>query len=398
MYAKVWNYLRGAVRFRCQSLAPERVLNLCAVHEIPFWDVKWETPEQFTLYTTREGALRLEEAAAECGAVLRRLEERGAPAALGRMRRRYVLWCALGLLLALYGYGSLFIWDFQVTGNDTVPTETILRTLEKYGVTLGSRSRIDQEDLRNHALMDLPDVVWLTVNIRGCTAHVQVVERQRPPHLYTDGEKTNVVAARDGLVTKVQALDGQAQVLAGTTVTAGQVLISGVVDSDRRGYRLLHGLGQVWARTWYEMSVSVPLTVQEKERETGAVTRLALDVGRKRIKIYGKGSMTGPDCDKMTVYHQARLPFGLTLPATLAVERTVRYAAAETERPEAEARAEGQEQLLRQLQAMLDAGEGQLLRHSFDAARQGKWLVVTLRAECEEQIGVSSPLSTDGAE
>ena len=92
MYAKVWNYLRGAVRVRCQSLAPERVLNLCAVHEIPFWDVKWETPEQFTLYTTREGALRLEEAAAECGAVLRRLEARGAPAALGRMRRRYVLW------------------------------------------------------------------------------------------------------------------------------------------------------------------------------------------------------------------------------------------------------------------------------------------------------------------
>ena len=176
------------------------------------------------------------------------------------------------------------------------------------------------------------------------------------------------------------------------------MLISGVVDSDRRGYRLLHGLGQVWARTWYEMSVSVPLTVQEKERETGAVTRLALDVGRKRIKIYGKGSMTGPDCDKMTVYHQARLPFGLTLPATLAVERTVRYAAAETERPEAEARAEGEAQLLRQLQAMLDAGEGHLLRHSFDAARQGKWLVVTLRAECEEQIGVSSPLSTDGAE
>ena len=219
-------------------------------------------------------------------------------------------------------------------------------------------------------------------------------------NIYIKRRKKRIVhqAHQIRLVTKVQALDGQAQVLAGTTVTAGQVLISGVVDSDRRGYRLLHGLGQVWARTWYEMSVSVPLTVQEKERETGAVTRLALDVGRKRIKIYGKGSMTGPDCDKMTVYHQARLPFGLTLPATLAVERTVRYAAAETERPEAEARAEGQEQLLRQLQAMLDAGEGHLLRHSFDAARQGKWLVVTLRAECEEQIGVSSPLSTDGAE
>lgn len=232
MYAKVWNYLRGAVRFRCQSLAPERVLNLCAVHEIPFWDVKWETPEQFTLYTTREGALRLEEAAAECGAVLRRLEERGAPAALGRMRRRYVLWCALGLLLALYGYGSLFIWDFQVTGNDTVPTEKILRALEHNGVAIGTRSlSFDQEELRNHVLLELGDISWLSVNVKGCTAHVQVVERRRPPEIVDRSRPANVVAARDGLVTKLEALDGRALVAAGAVVTRGQLLISGVSDS-----------------------------------------------------------------------------------------------------------------------------------------------------------------------
>ena len=288
--------------------------------------------------------------------------------------------------------GSTHIWAFQVTGNDTVPTETILRTLEKHGVALGARSRIDQEALRNQVLLELPDVVWLTVNMRGCTAHVQVVERQRPPHLYADGEIANVVAARDGLVTRIQALDGQAQVMAGSTVTAGQVLISGVVDSDQRGYRLLRGMGQVWARTWYELSVSVPLTVQEKGQETGAVTRMAVDIGRNRIKIYGKGSMTDPDCDKMTVYRTARLPFGLTLPVTLVTERTVCYAVNETERPVAAACAEGEAQLMTQLQAALEQTGGQLLHHRFDAVRQGTRLVVTLHAECEEQIGVSSPL------
>ena len=75
MYAKVWNYLRGTVLFQCQSPAPERVLNLCAAHEIPFWDVRWETEERFTLRTTREGAAQLEMVAAECGAALRRLRE-----------------------------------------------------------------------------------------------------------------------------------------------------------------------------------------------------------------------------------------------------------------------------------------------------------------------------------
>ena len=123
MYAKLWNYLRGSVLLRCQSAAPERVLNLCAVHEIPFWDVKWQTEECFTLRTTRQGARRLAQSAAETDARLERLEEQGAPLLLRRMRRRYVLIAALVLAAALYAYGSSFIWDFQVTGNDTVPTE-----------------------------------------------------------------------------------------------------------------------------------------------------------------------------------------------------------------------------------------------------------------------------------
>lgn len=392
MYRKVLNYLRGQVTVEVESAAPERVLNLCAAHGIPFWGLTWLSELRLRATIDRAELPRLRQVLTQTDAVLTVVRTKGAPEVWRQYRRRYVLLAAAGLLVLVMALGSTHIWAFQVTGNDTVPTETILRTLEKYGVALGARSRIRQEELRNHVLLELPDVVWLTVNMRGCTAHVQVVERQRPPHLYTDGEITNVVAARDGLVTSVQALDGEAQVMAGSTVTAGQVLISGVVDSDRRGYRLLHGMGQVWARTWYELSVSVPLTVREKGRETGAVTRLAVDVGRNRIKIYGKGSMTGPDCDKMTLYHQARLPFGLTLPVTLVTERTVRYAAGETERSLEEARAEGEAQLMAQLRTALAQRDGSLLHHRFDAVRQGTRLVVTLHAECEEQIGVSSPL------
>ena len=392
MYRKVLNYLRGQVTVEVESAAPERVLNLCAAHGIPFWGLTWLSELRLRAAIDRAELPRLREVLTRTDAVLTVVRTEGAPEVWRQYRRRYVLLAAALLLAAVLALGSTHIWAFQVTGNDTVPTETILRTLEKHGVALGARSRIDQEALRNQVLLELPDVVWLTVNMRGCTAHVQVVERQRPPHLYADGEIANVVAARDGLVTRIQALDGQAQVMAGSTVTAGQVLISGVVDSDQRGYRLLRGMGQVWARTWYELSVSVPLTVQEKGQETGAVTRMAVDIGRNRIKIYGKGSMTDPDCDKMTVYRTARLPFGLTLPVTLVTERTVRHAVNETERPVAAACAEGEAQLMTQLQAALEQTGGQLLHHRFDAVRQGTRLVVTLHAECEEQIGVSSPL------
>ena len=62
------------------------------------------------------------------------------------------------LTLVLMFGGNLVIWDFQVSGNDTVPTETILRALEDYGITVGSPGlHIDQETMRNHVLLALPD-------------------------------------------------------------------------------------------------------------------------------------------------------------------------------------------------------------------------------------------------
>lgn len=163
-------------------------------------------------------------------------------------------------------------------------------------------------------LLELGDISWLSVNVKGCTAHVQVVERKRPPEIVDRNARTNMVAARDGLVTRVEALDGKALVMAGSTVTKGQLLISGVADSKFGVVRFMQGRGRVYARTWYELSVRVPMTAVEKRGEGKTTTRVALDVGKQRIKIYGKGSMLGAGCDKIVTYHPLTLPFGLRLP------------------------------------------------------------------------------------
>ena len=97
------------------------------------------------------------------------------------------------------------------------------------------------------------------------------------------------------------------------------------------------------------------------------------------------------NCDKITEYRRLRLPFGVQTPVTLAVERTVRHTAYAGERPEAEARAEGERQLLAQLEQTIGE-DGRILRRETLGRRQGAYLLVTLRAECEEQIGADAPL------
>ncbi len=387
MYRKITNFLQGHVKVQVESPYPERIVNLCAVHEIPFWDLRWQDAISFHMCTTRKGLRRLRRVTEAIDCRLTQGREQGAPMLLGRLRKHYALLGGLAAFLILLFGGNFFIWDFRVTGNETVPTETILRSLEEYGITVGSPGMyIDQERMRNHVLLELPDLSWLVVNVKGCVAHVQVVERQRPPQILNDKEISNVVACRDGLVTKVEVLDGKGQVASGSTVIKGQILISGVADSAQTGLRLMHSLGEVWARTWYDLSALVPLVVEGQVTEEKTFTHVALDFGKQRIKLYAKGSMTQANCDKIIQYKPLTLPGGLRLPVTLVTERTSAYTTQPVRRTLEEAHAEGEALLLQLLEQQMTDG-GSVTQTRFAAAQQGDYLLVTLTAECLEQIG-----------
>ncbi len=391
MYRKTEHFLHGQVCLHVESPMPERIINLCGAHHIPFWDLQWLGEDAFTVTTTLAGwrALRQVTQEVNCRLTLRR--KSGAPELLRRVKRRYALLLSAAVALVLLLHGSTYLWAIEVTGNETVPTEKILRALEKEGVAVGTRGLgIDQEILRNHVLLELPDISWLAVNISGCTAHVQVVERHAPPEILSHNEPMNVVARRPGLITKIEALDGQAQVLQGATVTEGQLLISGVVDSPRTGVRMLRGMGKVEARTWYDLSVKVPMTLQQPI-ETRKTRRFALIFGKQRINIFSRGSVLGASCDKISKNMPIRAPFGFRLPITVQSETFLRHDMAESTRTRQAAQAEGEAALLAMLHAEL-AGRGQVVSTRFSAAESGGYLTVTLRAECLEDIGVNVPL------
>lgn len=154
-------------------------------------------------------------------------------------------------------------------------------------------------------------------------------------------------------------------------------------------------MGRVWARTWYELTAQVPLTVRQRGAPLSSRTRYALDIGKKRIKLYGKGSTLGGDCDKITQYRPVCLPWGLRLPITLAAETVTAYGpSTDVPRSAGEARQEGEALLRRQLEELLgDTGTAENVR--IDAVEQGSWLLVTLRAECLEEIGREVPLTKE---
>ena len=219
MMRRIVNLLKGEVTGRVESGFPERVLNLCAEYGIVFWDLAWLSPVEFTFTLNRRDWKRLRRLTRRIDCELTAVRWRGTPFFVGRLRRRYALWVTLGLLMTALFFSSFYIWDFTIEGNETVSEEEILRALEKYGVGFGTYGYdVDSFELRNYLLLELPELSYIAVNVKGCRAYVQVRERVPAPEIVSKREPGNTVAAKDALITAVEPWDGEKQVLPGTTV------------------------------------------------------------------------------------------------------------------------------------------------------------------------------------
>lgn len=397
MLKELINRVRGQVWLRVTCSYPERVLNLCSARKLAFWDLEWEGAETFTCRMSRGDHRILSRAAEKLDCTIEIVRREGAPYTLAKLRHRQALAVGIAACGAAVLIGSFFVWDIQIAGNETVPREVILRSLENNGVHRGCFGfALNGEDIRNHVLLEIPELLWITVNVSGCRAYVEVRERVEAPEPVDEREPTNVVARRDGLILDIQAMDGVRCVLPGTSVEAGELLISGVEDTETVGARVLTGMGKVEARTWYTLSTVMPLTVAEKQYTGEEKQGYSLVFGTNRVKFFLNSSIGTGNYDKITERTQWSL-FGLPLPVTFVKETFRFYETVPAEVSAAQAESRGEAILTDYLHTLVDP-YGTVSSTLCTSRREGDGLLVTLTAECVEEIGRAVPIYTDPTE
>ena len=351
MLKELINRARGQVWLRVTCPYPERVLNLCSARKLAFWDLEWEGTETFTCRMSRGDHRILSRAAEKLDCTIEIVRREGAPYTLAKLRHRQALAVGIAACGAAVLIGSFFVWDIQIAGNETVPREVILRSLENNGVHRGCFGfALNGEDIRNHVLLEIPELLWITVNVSGCRAYVEVRERVEAPEPVDEREPTNVVARRDGLILDIQAMDGGRCVL---PVEAGELLISGGEDTETVGARVLTGMGKVEARTWYTLSTVMPLTVAEKQYTGEEKQGYSLVFGTNRVKFFLNSSIGTGNYDKITERTQWSL-FGLPLPVTFVKETFRFYETVPAEVSAAQAESRGEAILTDYLHTLVD--------------------------------------------
>ncbi len=197
---------------------------------------------------------------------LRILERRGLPSFLYRHRKRAGL--AIGSLLALLliAFSQRFLWDIRIHGNEQMTDSEVLAELNACGLTVGRfLPAMEVREMENLVLLHSDRISWISIGFRGTVAEVQIVEHKTPAESPEGRLPANLVAASDGQIEVLELYRGNAMVKVGQAVRKGDLLVSGLYDSNLYGYRYTRASGKVLARTEHIFVVEIPLSYEEKQ-------------------------------------------------------------------------------------------------------------------------------------
>lgn len=392
---KLINLLRGYVEIEVTGAFPERLLNLCAQNRLQFWRLCWLDETSFTFRVALHDRKRLDELAQRAMCELSERGRRGAAVvAEGIVTRRWGFLLGLGVCLLAVSFLSRFLLVVEVTGNETVPTAVILAQLQRVGVRPGAYGpAIAQREAANAALLGLPELSYMAINIYGTRAEVVVHEAEKKPEVLDENTPADVVSTADGVIEDIHTDTGRAMFQDGDIVAKGEVLISGTMDLEGPvggtvdlGYLVVRAAGSVTARTWRTLEETIPLTVAVKEYTGEEHTGHSIKFLWFYLDFFENSSISQGRYDKIAKTEELAL-FGRPMPAALTTITWREYTLREEPVDPDEAAARLEEILLGRLEALMEARKGEALRTDFVTRQENGRLTVTLLAECREEIG-----------
>ncbi len=318
------------------------------------------------------------------------LHRGGLPALFLRFVRRPAL--VLGTLAALLVLimGNLVLWDIEITGNEKLEKSEIEAALAEAGLRRGMLlPRLDEDQISLAVRQGDTRISYVSVNVTGTVASVQIREAEQVPPP-PSSMPANLVAKRDGVVLMPLIFEGECLVSAGDAVRAGQILASGVLDTENNGIRFTRAAGQVMARTEEVFTVEVPFEYMEKAY-TGRVFRevdfLFFSCRGKLFKTTGK--MTG-SCD--IIESEGWLNAGArTLPVGLALAEYREYTLVTARRSATEALSLAQDTLAARL--LENSTSRTLLEKTVETVVSETGVVLICTAVFEEDIATVSEFS-----
>ena len=336
----IFQFLEGSKKISCQREHADFILDILTRESMHYRDLRREEDGSITFSLPDRDERRLAVLSASRENAYRITAQKSLMLALQKRRRRIGLLIGLAICLASLYISTLFVWNIKIISPDAVNEAEIIALLEDADFHIGSFiPACDFEKTALEVLIHTDTVSFLSINMTGTVAEVEVAARTAHPAEEDEKRPSNLVAKYTGHVLRYEVRAGQIACKIGEVVEKGHLLISGVYESKHHGSIAERAEGCVYAMIEEQIVTEYPLAPLEKTY-TGAVKeRKILDLFGKDIPLYRNGELGFSQQEETVTKQKLTLFSSLELPAYLTTY-TYREFITETHRlTEEEARA-----------------------------------------------------------
>jgi len=310
IFLKLYRFFVGKVRVSAEGIFAERILNLCAHNGITVWAIR-RKGDKLLFYMSVRDFFALRKIIRGVGIRVHIIKKRGWPFIVRRYKQRYGLFIGAFIFFTVLHMLSGYVWNINISGNQTVEREKIIQVCNELGIREGVRvSSLDPQKLRLEIVNRIDDLAWAAVNIEGSILTVEVTEAEKKDE--NDGAPCNLCASADGIIRKIEVEHGKTMVSVGDSVASGDLLVSGVFEYKNGTTAMVASEGVIIAEVGETYSATVPLTQEINVLSGEVYSCKTLSIFGLKIPLYlgdyGDGYLRDEKIEKIEA-NGAYLPF-----------------------------------------------------------------------------------------
>lgn len=281
----ILSYIIGYVRVKVEGYYIERFINICTNKKIVIWKLKRNKDIDLELNVRIKDFKEIVKIAKKTRCRISIVKKKGVPFIVNRYRKRKLFGVAILLVITLIVVSSNFIWNVEIQSEDD-QFFNIEQDLNDSGLKIGVlKNKINTKEIINNVRLKRSDIAWMGIEIKGTNAIVKLVKAKEKPDILKEDEYCNIVSEKPGIITKISAQNGTAQVKVGDTVNKGTILISGWIEGKYTGIRYVHSKGEIQAKVWYTKNKTINLKQEIKEKTGNAENKYTIKINNFEINL-----------------------------------------------------------------------------------------------------------------
>lgn len=285
----ILSYIIGYLKIQIEGYYIERFINICTTKKIMIWNLKREKNVKMYLNIRIEDFKEILKIAKKTKCRVKILNKKGFPFLLHKYKKRKIFVVLLIIVAIFIGISSNFIWNIDIREQSGKEIENIVQDIEETGLKIGKlKNDINTKEIINKIRLKRPDIAWMGIELKGTNAIVKIVKSDEKPEIIDENEYCSIISDKTGVITKINAQDGTANVKVGDIVNVGTTLISGWMEGKYTGIRYVHAKGEIEAKVWYTKNKKYYYNSLEKQETGQQENKYAIKFNNLKINFYKK--------------------------------------------------------------------------------------------------------------